>query len=154
MLEFSRQIAKTWLLSLREIFTKNSEKRPSNCREFSRQITPCFLNTFLQQWKQKWLLLFGIGIRYLPSSHFSELLLSFVLAISLSPEAVCELLCGVRFAKMSKAVVFVTGNANKLKEVVQILGESYREKVSTSGYLMLRSCRLKTKRNLKVWPKS
>ena len=31
---------------------------------------------------------------------------------------------------MSKQVVFVTGNANKLKEVVQILGESYREKVN------------------------
>lgn len=30
---------------------------------------------------------------------------------------------------MSKPVVFVTGNANKLKEVLQILGESYREKI-------------------------
>jgi len=34
---------------------------------------------------------------------------------------------------MSKEVVFVTGNANKLKEVVQILGESYREKVRVLG---------------------
>jgi len=35
---------------------------------------------------------------------------------------------------MSKPIVFVTGNANKLKEVLQILGESYREKVSTFSY--------------------
>jgi len=43
--EFSRQIAKTWLFSLREIFRKNSEKWPSNCREFSRQNTlPIYFN--------------------------------------------------------------------------------------------------------------
>ena len=32
---------------------------------------------------------------------------------------------------MSKPVVFVTGNANKLKEVVQILGESCPVSVNT-----------------------
>jgi len=42
---------------------------------------------------------------------------------------------------MSKQVVFVTGNANKLKEVVQILGESYREKVSISTqFILVREC--------------
>jgi inosine triphosphate pyrophosphatase len=30
---------------------------------------------------------------------------------------------------MAKPIVFVTGNANKLKEVIQILGESYHQKI-------------------------
>jgi len=40
---------------------------------------------------------------------------------------------------MAKPVLFVTGNANKLQEVVQILGESYREKVQHISNWLLKS---------------